>query len=81
MTPEEEAMGSPLPKTLLQGRWFEPGDSDVALLPRDVLLDDETAPPNAPRARSNAALLRRRSCRGADAEEVAQRPAAGTYAR
>ena len=44
MSPEEKTIGSPLPSTLLpgKGRWFEDGDRDVCLLPRDILLDDAT---------------------------------------
>jgi cell division protein FtsX len=41
MTPREAEIGSPITRTLLPGgRWFQEGDSDVCLLPRDVLLDD-----------------------------------------
>ena len=41
MTPEEKTVGSPVAKTVLPGgRWFEPGDKDVAIIPRDVLLSD-----------------------------------------
>ncbi|RYX80553.1 FtsX-like permease family protein [bacterium] len=42
MSAEEKTIGSPLPGTILKGRWFEPGDKDVCLLPRDILLDDAT---------------------------------------
>ena len=42
MTPEEKTIGSPVPGTLIKGRWFETGDRDVCLLPRDILLDDAT---------------------------------------
>ncbi len=43
LTPEEQSIGSPLPGTILKGgRWFAPGDKDVCLLPRDILLDDAT---------------------------------------
>ncbi|HEX8463549.1 MAG TPA: FtsX-like permease family protein, partial [Abditibacterium sp.] len=38
MTPQEATIGSPVVKTLLPGgRWFRAGDSDVCILPRDVL--------------------------------------------
>ena len=42
LTPEEKTIGSPLPATLVKGRWFQAGDGDVCLLPRDILLDDAT---------------------------------------
>jgi len=42
LSPEEQTIGSPLPGTLVKGRWFQSGDSDVCLLPRDILLDDAT---------------------------------------
>jgi len=42
LSPEEKTIGSPLPGTLVKGRWFEAGDADVCLLPRDILLDDAT---------------------------------------
>ncbi len=43
MTPQEAAIGSPITKTILPGgRWFAPGETDVCLLPRDVLLDAAT---------------------------------------
>ena len=43
LSPEEQSIGSPLPGTLLKGgRWFQAGDKDVCLLPRDILLDDAT---------------------------------------
>jgi cell division protein FtsX len=52
LTPEEVAIHSPLPGTLIKGRWFKDGETDVCLLPRDVLLSDEerkaaSADPNA----------------------------------
>ncbi len=64
MTPEEARIGSPVTKTLISGRWFEEGDRDVALVPRDVLLSDaqrQTENPNAqtsaqPGARTGPAL-------------------------
>ena len=39
LSPEEQTIGSPLPGTILKGRWFQQGDTDVCLLPRDILLD------------------------------------------
>ncbi|RYG64244.1 ABC transporter permease, partial [bacterium] len=42
MTPREAEIGSPITRTLLPGgRWFKDGETDVCLLPRDVLLSDE----------------------------------------
>ncbi|MBW3635987.1 MAG: ABC transporter permease, partial [Armatimonadetes bacterium] len=42
MTPREAEIGSPIAKTILPGgRWFQEGDTDVAILPRDVLLTEE----------------------------------------
>ena len=36
--PEEKTIGSPLPKTLLPGgRWFEPGDRNVCIVPLSML--------------------------------------------
>jgi hypothetical protein len=42
MTPEEETIGSPVAReeALVTGRWLRAGDTDVCLLPRDVLLSD-----------------------------------------
>ena len=42
MTPQELAIGSPVAKqeNLIAGRWFRDGDTDVCILPRDVLLSD-----------------------------------------
>lgn len=41
MTPREAEIGSPIAKTILPGgRWFQEGDTNVCLLPRDVLLTD-----------------------------------------
>ncbi len=42
LSPEEQNIGSPLPSTIMKGRWFQPGDTNVCLLPRDILLDDAT---------------------------------------
>ena len=40
MSPQEKTIGSPVVATLLPGgRWFEPGDKDVAIVPRDVFVD------------------------------------------
>lgn len=40
LTPNEKAIGSPIAKTVVAGRWFEKGDpSNVCLLPRWALLD------------------------------------------
>jgi len=50
LSPEEQTIGSPLPGTLVKGRWFQAGDTDVCLLPRDILLDDATR--NSERAQS-----------------------------
>ncbi len=55
MTPQEVEIGSPVVKTLLPGgRWFAPGETDVAILPRDVLLDEATRAAERP-ATANAA--------------------------
>ena len=55
MTPEEATIGSPVSKTVLPGgRWFEPGDRDVALVPRDVLLSDEQRAAENPNAQTAA---------------------------
>ncbi len=55
MTPREAEIGSPITKTILPGgRWFQEGDTDVCLLPRDVLLDDATRKAERP-AVENAA--------------------------
>jgi hypothetical protein len=44
MTPEEKAIGSPVANTVLPGgRWFEPGDRDVCLLPRTMLVPGATS--------------------------------------
>ncbi|PQV64936.1 FtsX-like permease family protein [Abditibacterium utsteinense] len=56
MTPQEAAIGSPITKTILPGgRWFQSGDTDVALLPRDVLLDEATRVAERPAAENGAA--------------------------
>ncbi len=56
MTPQEEEIGSPIVKTLLPGgRWFRPGETDVALLPRDVLLDEATKSAERPAVTNGAA--------------------------
>ena len=55
MTPQEQTIGSPVVKTLLPGgRWFEPGDRDVALIPRDVLLSDAQRAAENPNVKSTA---------------------------
>ncbi len=55
MTPEEATIGSPVSKTVLPGgRWFEPGDRDVALVPRDVLLSDAERASENPNAKTSA---------------------------
>jgi len=55
LTPEEQTIGSPLPGTVLKGgRWFQPGDTDVCLLPRDILLDDATRASERPATDANA---------------------------
>lgn len=36
-TPEEVEIGSPIPKTVIKGRWFAAGETDVALLPKSIL--------------------------------------------
>ena len=43
MTPEEKTIGSPIVKTLTQGRWFETGDKDVCLLPISMLQASSSA--------------------------------------
>jgi ABC-type antimicrobial peptide transport system permease subunit len=42
MTPDEQRIGSPVarPENLIKGRWLREGDTNVCLLPRDVLLSD-----------------------------------------
>ena len=53
MTPEEATIGSPVSKTILPGgRWFEPGDRDVAVVPRDVLLSDAQRAAENPNAQT-----------------------------
>jgi hypothetical protein len=55
MTAREAEIGSPITKTLLPGgRWFQEGDTDVCLLPRDVLLDEATRKAERP-VEANAA--------------------------
>ena len=55
MTPEEASIGSPVSKTVLPGgRWFAPGDRDVALVPRDVLLSDAQRAAENPNAQTAA---------------------------
>ena len=54
MTPEEKTIGSPIPQTLISGRWFEPGDKDVAIVPRDVLLSDAQRAAENPNAQTAA---------------------------
>ena len=55
MTPQEATIGSPVAKTVLPGgRWFEPGDRDVALVPRDVLLSDADRAAENPNAQTAA---------------------------
>ena len=55
MTPEEKTIGSPIPATMLAGgRWFEPGDKDVAIVPRDVLLSDAQRAAENPNAQTAA---------------------------
>ena len=54
MSPEEKTIGSPIPKTLISGRWFEPGDGDVAIIPRDVLLSDAQRAAENPNAQTAA---------------------------
>jgi cell division protein FtsX len=42
MTPQEALIGSPVVKTLMPGsRWFKPGERNVVLLPRAVLVPEE----------------------------------------
>ena len=54
MSPEEAVIGSPVAKTLVEGRWFEPGDRDVALVPRDVLLSDAQRAAENPNVQTTA---------------------------
>ena len=55
MTPQEKSIGSPVPNTVLPGgRWFEPGDTDVAIVPRDVLLSDAQRAAENPNAKTTA---------------------------
>ena len=55
MTPEEATIGSPVSRTVLPGgRWFEAGDRDVALVPRDVLLSDDQRAAENPNAQTSA---------------------------
>ena len=54
MAPEEQTIGSPVPKTLIKGRWFEPGDGAVAIVPRDVLLSDAERAAENPAAQTTA---------------------------
>ncbi len=56
MTPQEAEIGSPVATSLLPGgRWFAPGDTDVCLLPRDVLLDAATRTAELPPTEGAAA--------------------------
>ena len=54
MTPEEAEIGSPVSKTLVEGRWFREGERDVALVPRDVLLTDAERARDNPNAQTSA---------------------------
>lgn len=60
VSPEEAAIGSPLPKTLVAGKWFDdPNRRDVCMVPRWILL------PKQQRQAESAAAS------GADADEEA----------
>jgi hypothetical protein len=55
MTSREAEIGSPVAKTLLPGgRWFKEGETDVCLLPRDVLLDAATRKAERPQEENAA---------------------------
>jgi len=54
LSPEEQTIGSPLPGTLVKGRWFQAGDTDVCLLPRDILLDEATRASERPATDTSA---------------------------
>lgn len=41
MTPEEKVIGSPVPGTVIRGEWIKPGDEDVCLVSREMLLSDD----------------------------------------
>ena len=59
MAPEEKTIGSPVTKTLIAGRWFEPGDRDVAIVPRDVLLSDSQRAAENPQRQGRRAKQQR----------------------
>ena len=54
MTPEEKTIGSPVVGTLIKGEWFQPGDTDVAIVPRDVLLSDAQRAAENPNVKTTA---------------------------
>ncbi len=54
MTQQEETIGSPAAKTMIKGRWFQDGDGDVAIVPRDVLLSDAERAAENPNAQTAA---------------------------
>ncbi|MDQ3813663.1 MAG: ABC transporter permease, partial [Armatimonadota bacterium] len=43
MTPQEKAIGSPIPSTLIKGQWFDGTRTDVCLLPAAMLREQESA--------------------------------------